>query len=460
MNLIAFLIDKDITGKEGLSHTKPRIAVNAILFDNEGRVALTHIQDWGLYSLVGGGVEAGESLLDALYREVLEETGCQCEVIKELGVIIENRFEQDITQERTCYLAKVVGTKGELNHTTKEQSLNMTLEWMPLDQALTLITSQQHDIYQRKFIQKRDIIMLNEAMNWMMLHDLPFYDTFKKITPIHEGWSSDKKYCVETIQGTKYFLRIIDTTRCETHKIGLKFIQTVQALDIPMCKLIAFDTCNQGMYALYTWVNGQNASDAIQLLSYQQQYDLGLKAGAILSRIHTIPAPTNHEDWASFYKRKTVKKIEQYKASGYRFKGDEGIIEYLESNTHLLENRPLCFQHGDYHIGNMMVEHGKLVVIDFDRFDFGDPWEEFNRIPFDLMKSPTFTTGMIRGYFNGEPPIQFWQLLKYYISCNTIASISWSIPYGQDEVEFMLKQAYTAFEWLRTIEDSQALVMV
>ena len=23
-----------------------------------------------------------------------------------------------------------------------------------------------------------------------------------------------------------------------------------------------------------------------------------------------------------------------------------------------------------------MIENGKLVVIDFDRYDFGDPWEE------------------------------------------------------------------------------------
>ena len=46
----------------------------------------------------------------------------------------------------------------------------------------------------------------------------------------------------------------------------------------------------------------------------------------------------------------------------------------------MLANRPQSFQHGDYHIGNMMIENNKIVIIDFDRYDFGDPWEEFNRI--------------------------------------------------------------------------------
>ena len=31
------------------------------------------------------------------------------------------------------------------------------------------------------------------------------------------------------------------------------------------------------------------------------------------------------------------------------------------------EDRPQVFQHGDYHIGNMMIENGKLIIIDFDK---------------------------------------------------------------------------------------------
>lgn len=44
--------------------------------------------------------------------------------------------------------------------------------------------------------------------------------------------------------------------------------------------------------------------------------------------------------------------------------GAQKFIACIEQNRHLLKNRPQCFQHGDYHIGNMMIENGKLVVID------------------------------------------------------------------------------------------------
>ena len=63
-------------------------------------------------TLPGGGVEVGEDLHTAIKREISEETGCQCEIIGELGQITENRHEHDFTQERSYYMASVIGEKG------------------------------------------------------------------------------------------------------------------------------------------------------------------------------------------------------------------------------------------------------------------------------------------------------------------------------------------------------------
>ena len=42
----------------------------------------------------------------------------------------------------------------------------------------------------------------------------------------------------------------------------------------------------------------------------------------------------------------------------------------------MLSGRPRTYQHGDYHIGNMMIGNDKrLYIIDFNRNDFGDPWD-------------------------------------------------------------------------------------
>ena len=114
----------------------------------------------------------------------------------------------------------------------------------------------------------------------------------------------------------------------------------------------------------------------------------------------------------------------------------------------MLKNRPQVYQHGDYHIGNMMMgRNGRLYIIDFNRNDYGDPWEEFNRIVWCAQRSPLFASGMVNGYFDGEVPLDFWKLLALYISSNTLSSVYWAIPFGQDEVDKMLKQAREVLEW-------------
>ena len=84
--------------------------------------------------------------------------------------------------------------------------------------------------------------------------------------------------------------------------------------------------------------------------------------------------------------------------------GGTNLINYINQNRHLLKDRPQSYHHGDYHIGNMMIEKDNLKIIDFDRYDYGDPFEEFNRIVWSAQKSPLFASGMVDGYFNDNPP--------------------------------------------------------
>ena len=51
-----------------------RIGVNALIFD-EGRVLLAHRRDIDWWNLPGGGMELGETVEEAICREVREETG-------------------------------------------------------------------------------------------------------------------------------------------------------------------------------------------------------------------------------------------------------------------------------------------------------------------------------------------------------------------------------------------------
>ena len=95
----------------------------------------------------------------------------------------------------------------------------------------------------------------------------------------------------------------------------------------------------------------------------------------------------------------------------------------------------------------MMLRQGKLVIIDFDRYDFGDPWEEFNRIVWSAQTAPRFSSGMVDGYFEDRVPERFWQLLALYISSNTLGSLPWAEPFGREEVEKFLRQGRDILEW-------------
>ena len=280
------------------------------------------------------------------------------------------------------------------------------------------------------------------------------FDTIIDSEPIAKGWSEDKKYRVTLVDGAHYLLRITPPARHESRKTLFAMLKQVDALNIPMCRPIEFGTCECGVYSLQTWIDGEDAEETIPLLPETEQYALGLTAGELLRNIHTIPAPAGQEDWATRFTRKTNMKIQKYRECGLHFDGDTEIIDYIEKNRGLLEGRPQSFQHGDYHIGNMMLEKGNLVVIDFDRFDFGDPWEEFNRIVWCAEKSPRFATGMVNGYFGGRPPTRFWDLLAFYIGSNTLSSIYWAIPFGQKEIDTMMEQAQKVLAWFDGMKKS------
>lgn len=54
------------------------VGVSVLIQDETGRVLLQRRGDDGLWGVVGGGLEPGESFLEAAHRELLEETGLEC----------------------------------------------------------------------------------------------------------------------------------------------------------------------------------------------------------------------------------------------------------------------------------------------------------------------------------------------------------------------------------------------
>lgn len=282
------------------------------------------------------------------------------------------------------------------------------------------------------------------------MNDIKNYENFTKIELVNKGWSSDKKYYIETKGNEKLLLRVSDVKEHYRKKIEFDMMVQVYALGVPMSKPIDFGICDGGksVYSLFTWCDGEDAETVLPMMTETQQYILGVKSGEILKNIQSIPAPMEQEEWGSRFSRKTIIKIETYRNCGVKVDGDDKIINYLEDNMSLLEGREQCFQHGDYHVGNMIIsKDNSLNIIDFNRLDFGDPWEEFNRIVWSAATSPHFATGQLDGYFGGKPPIEFFRLLAYYIGSNAVSAVYWALSFGEQEMVISKRQIKDILTW-------------
>ena len=266
--------------------------------------------------------------------------------------------------------------------------------------------------------------------------------------PINKGWSKDKKYCVTDENGNRYLLRVSDISEYDKKKTEFEMMKQVSAFGVPMCQPIEFGTCDEGVYAIQSWINGEDAEEVIPTLSDTEQYVYGLEAGRILRKIHSIPAPATQEDWEIRFNRKMDYKIQKYTECPLKYENGQAFIDYINENRHLLKGRPQTYQHGDYQIDNMMIgRDGKLYIIDFNRNDYGDPWEDIKAITWDVEASQMFASGRINGYFDSDVPEEFWRIFALYISCGILSSLPWAIPFGEEQIQVMVNQAKEVLSW-------------
>lgn len=126
-----------------------RIACRGILTDGD-RILLSHEVKQGKYVLPGGGIEDGETLSQCCEREVMEETGY---VVKATEQIIEVwEYDADTIHESHIYACEIKN-RGERHLTEHEIYINMTPEWISVDEALAIFKerSQELGMYLREY---------------------------------------------------------------------------------------------------------------------------------------------------------------------------------------------------------------------------------------------------------------------------------------------------------------------
>lgn len=162
MRLLKTIQFKDLN-PEDISGLEIRRAGRAVAFDSAGNIGILHVSKRNYHKLPGGGQEGDESIESALKRECLEEIGCDVEPFSEVGEIIEYRDKWSLKQHSYCYLANVMGDKGEPDFTPEEKDSGFEIKWVTIEEAIRLLENDSPTDYDGGFIQIRDSSFLKEA---------------------------------------------------------------------------------------------------------------------------------------------------------------------------------------------------------------------------------------------------------------------------------------------------------
>lgn len=118
-----------------------REASRAIIIKG-GKIALVKSLQGGWYKFPGGGIEEGESAVDAVIRETMEETGLSLikDSVREYGTVHEIRksiyYDNEIFEQKSFYYtAEADDAVFEQNLNAYEAELGYVLEWADIKTA-------------------------------------------------------------------------------------------------------------------------------------------------------------------------------------------------------------------------------------------------------------------------------------------------------------------------------------
>ena len=273
-------------------------------------------------------------------------------------------------------------------------------------------------------------------------------EDWRSVTPVDKGWSADRKFLVRTDTGRPLLLRISHIDRYEEKKKEYAVVAKYARAGIPMSVPRAFGVCEDGksVYMLLDWVEGRDLEEVLPALPEQEQYALGQAAGEILRKIHAIPL--DPEDVPKDTKKpKKLRQLALYEESNLRIPGDEFAVRYVKENIDRIWMEAPVYLHGDFHPGNLIyTPEGSLGVIDFNRWETADPYEEFYKLEsFGREISVPYCAGQIDAYFGGAVPEDFWKALAVYVAHASLYSIKWAEKFGREEIDGMVRRCRAAF---------------
>ena len=167
-----FTIDLKDYNPNGKKFYRP--SVRGIIFDNDGNVAMIYSRKYHFYKFPGGGIEGDETHLEALAREIKEETGMTLipNSAKEFGEVLkiqngdESGKDTIHIQQNFYYTCKVEDEVGSQELDDAEKALDFVLRFVPIEEAIAVNSVfKSDDAFKNQIAEreKRVLEILKEA---------------------------------------------------------------------------------------------------------------------------------------------------------------------------------------------------------------------------------------------------------------------------------------------------------
>ncbi|KPN13416.1 kanamycin kinase [Bacillus australimaris] len=272
----------------------------------------------------------------------------------------------------------------------------------------------------------------------------PFLKPAISFQPMTSGFSRDRTFLVTTSSNEKLVLKLSDIQTYTCFKIKASVQRKLKDQGILCSEVIEIGRSAElnCTYRILSYLEGENARASIQLLTNEEQYEIGSRAGRELSLMHTCHAPSHVRPWGDRVMEKHERYVHAYQSSGVTFSHDQFVLDFIKSHADAVKERPNQFQHDDFHLGNIIIQGNQYAgVIDFDQSDWGDPVHDFYKLSlFSRENSIPFSAGQLDQYESTQSSNNFWLLFSIYTAMSCFSSIVWTLSYDPGHLKDMLNR--------------------
>nr|WP_186322971.1 aminoglycoside phosphotransferase family protein [Paenibacillus xylanexedens] len=284
---------------------------------------------------------------------------------------------------------------------------------------------------------------LSSSVNLIaFVKDIPELQNAVQVERISKGYSLDHKFKVVTPHLGKVLLRVFPHSELQSKQTELHLLERLRQMGVLCSAPLGIGKLDENNgYMILSYLEGEDASEALPLLNEKQQWSIGMQAGSELRRIHRLPVEKQAESWYSRKSEKHRRYVHKYRECSVVMKQDQAILNFIEDHLDCMKGRPDYFQHDDFHPANLVINQGELAgVIDFNRADQGDPVHEFLKLGlFATETSVPYSIGQVQGYFDGnEPNEQFWRMYSLYMAMALVSSVVWIQHVKPEETDDMM----------------------